>query len=331
MPFRIRRLIRPVAVAIAASASVLALTTAPAAAAEPPVDPYQSYVDPGCLAFVEQPGVKEFRAMILSRIGGSNGGIFACSGYEHGEGRAWDWMMSAGNAGQAAQVQQVLDWLLRSDAAGNPHAMARRLGIGNIIWNRRSISLWTSSAKQWNNYSCDGSPGDCHTNHVHFAFSWAGARQQTTWFTTAGKPGSWYPDGVGTAGDVPVPGDYDGDGRDNLAIWRPSEGKFHINMPDNNHVYPSWGVAGDVPVSGDFNRDGRDDIGIWRPSEARFHLNINGALALYAYGAAGDVPVIGDWDGTGSDNLAVFRPSEGRWHYQHDDGSIHYASWGQPV
>jgi hypothetical protein len=84
-------------------------------------------------------------------------------------------------------------------------------------------------------------------------------------------------------------------------------------------------------VSGDFNKDGRDDIGIWRPSEARFHLNINGALALYPFGAAGDVPVIGDWDGTGSDNLAVFRPSEGRWHYQYDDGSIHYASWGQPV
>jgi hypothetical protein len=169
----------------------------PAFAAVPAVDPYQSYVDPGCMSFVEQPGVRAFRDMIMSRVGGTNGGIFACSGYEHGEGRAWDWMRNANDATQAQQVQQVLDWLLATDAAGNPHAMARRLGIGNIIWNRRSISLWTSSGKVWNNYPCDGSPGSCHTNHVHFAFSWAGARQQTTWFTTADRPGDWYPDGVG--------------------------------------------------------------------------------------------------------------------------------------
>jgi hypothetical protein len=178
------------------------------AAAAPAVDPYQAYVKPGCLSFVEQPGVKEFRDMMLSRAGGGNGGIFACSGYEHGEGRAWDWMMNANDAGQADKVGQVLNWLLATDAQGNPHAMARRLGIGNIIWNKRSISLWSyNNDKNWQPYSPCGSsspPGVCHTNHVHFAFSWAGARQQTSWFTTADKPADWYPGG-GAPQPGPVP------------------------------------------------------------------------------------------------------------------------------
>ncbi|TWP54008.1 hypothetical protein FKR81_00065 [Lentzea tibetensis] len=162
----------------------------PAGAAVPPVDSYQSYVRPQCRPHVEQPGVMEFRDMIISRMGGHNDGIHACTGHEHGEGRAWDWRMSAANPGDAKKVQDVLDWLLATDLDGTPHAMARRLGIGNIIWNRRSISLWSHENKVWGPY--DGEP---HTDHVHFAFSWPGARRETSWFRAAPKPAEWYPNG----------------------------------------------------------------------------------------------------------------------------------------
>ena len=268
---------RAVAACLLLTTGWVGATVAPAAAAEPPVDGYQDYVDPGCLSFVEQPGVKDFRDMIRSRVGGGNGGIHACSGYEHGEGRAWDWMMNAGNGGQAAKVQQVLDWLLRPDAAGNAHAMARRLGIGNIIWNRRSISLWNGRSREWNDYACDGTPGDCHTNHVHFAFSWPGAARETTWFTTADKPGSWYPDGAGDPSPPSPPvddasvqfADLNADGRDEIITVTP-EGNviaYRNRGWDADKVYDGSDhkqVASGFDVSrtrfADLNGDGRDEI-----------------------------------------------------------------------
>src|SRR5262245_11839893 len=100
------------------------------------IDPYPAYIKPTCLAPVMQPGVRAFRDMILDQVGGESGGIHACSGFEHGEGRAWDWMMDVKSATDRARVNEVLDWLLRDSDRGVPHANARRLGIGYIIWNR---------------------------------------------------------------------------------------------------------------------------------------------------------------------------------------------------
>ena len=69
-----------------ATTVIASLAVATPAQAVPPVDPDQDYVDPECLDHVEQPGVVEYRDMLLSRVGGESGGIHACSGYEHGEG-----------------------------------------------------------------------------------------------------------------------------------------------------------------------------------------------------------------------------------------------------
>lgn len=203
-----------VTLALAAVAVAVAVVARPAPAlalaqVDPPLDPYQTYQDPTCLPFVEQPGVVAFRNMLIEHYG-IGGGIFACSGYEHGEGRALDWMVNHFDPVQDAMANELLDWLMATDAAGNPHAMARRLGIGNIIWNGRSIELWSyNTEKIWDPYipCVPGSPpGVCHTNHIHIAFSWAGALQQTTWFTTSPRPAAWYPyAGTGPVDSSPRP------------------------------------------------------------------------------------------------------------------------------
>ena len=55
----------------------------------------------------------------------------------------------------------------------------------------------------------------------------------------------------GQAGDIPVPGDYDGDGRTDFAVWRPATGEWFVIDSSTGQPRPAaqqWGQAGDVPV-----------------------------------------------------------------------------------
>jgi hypothetical protein len=143
---------------------------------------------------VEQPGVQIFRDMTLTTLGGGNGAIFACSHFEHEQGRAWDWMNDVNNPQDVARVQAMLDWLLAPDSRGVPQVMARRVGLAYIIWNKRIVTFYGKN-RGWRPYYCEKNPtpGNCHTNHVHFAFSWAAAKAETSWFTVTPRPDTWYP------------------------------------------------------------------------------------------------------------------------------------------
>lgn len=64
-----------------------------------------------------------------------------------------------------------------------------------------------------------------------------------------------------------MPADYDGDGVDELAIYRPAEGNWYIRDQYTNVTRTQqWGLPGDIPMPADYMPDGKDDFGVWRPS-----------------------------------------------------------------
>ncbi len=52
----------------------------------------------------------------------------------------------------------------------------------------------------------------------------------------------------GAPNDIVTPGDYDGDGRADLAVFRPSEGKWYVMTAANAIITSSFGQAGDKPI-----------------------------------------------------------------------------------
>ena len=85
--------------------------------------------------------------------------------------------MAANVPGDRAAAHQMFHWLFRADAKGRRFAMARRLGVMYVIYNRR---IWGSyrAAEGWRPY-VGANP---HTDHAHVSFSWAGARKQTSYW-----------------------------------------------------------------------------------------------------------------------------------------------------
>ena len=58
--------------------------------------------------------------------------------------------------------------------------------------------------------------------------------------------------GNGSLNDVPVPGDYDGDGKTDMAVWRPGDGTWWIiNSRDGSVNARQWGSGSlnDVPIN----------------------------------------------------------------------------------
>ena len=119
----------------------------------------------------------------------------------------------------------------------------------------------------------------------------------------------------GSAGDLPVVGDWDGDGSTELGVFNPSASSFYLDYDgdgkwsgaDKTYVF---GQPGDLPVAGDWDGDGKAEIGVFR--NGSFFLDYDGdgswgaADKTYMFGQSGDLPVAGDWDGDGLSEIGVF-------------------------
>lgn len=124
----------------------------------------------------------------------------------------------------------------------------------------------------------------------------------------------------GLSGDVPLAGDFNGDGREDLVVARRNGARGGLDWYVDHNADGTvdrmlqYGLLHDTPVAGDWNGDGKDDLGVVRDNGRGgldWFLDLNGdgmfAEKVLSYGLSHDTPVVGDWNGDGKDDLGAVR------------------------
>jgi hypothetical protein len=163
------------------------------------------------------------------------------------------------------------------------------------------------------------------------------------WFTSINGSSETRFSQFGLASDISVPEDFDGDAKDDLAVWRsgsPNVSTFYIFQSATNTVRQElFGQTGDnATVVGDWDGDGKADPAVYRSgAQSVFYFrgslnNPSGNITFLPWGIAGDIPQRGDFDGDNKQDRAVFRSSNSLWYILHSsDSQIRYDSFGLPT
>ena len=200
---------------IALTAAFALLAAAPAAQAIPHLPPDRAPVagnpadrmldvpiedsvyDPAthCTPHAKRPGMVALQRWLEANARGVSWGTYRCerwgkdSASLHAEGRALDWHLDRSNPADTREAQRLIRLLVAPDSAGNPQALARRMGLEEIIWDR---GYWGAGMPDFRPYSvCFNKHGRArkhvdvtlaHRDHVHFGLSRAGAAAKTSFW-----------------------------------------------------------------------------------------------------------------------------------------------------
>jgi hypothetical protein len=142
-----------------------------------------------------KPGTARFVRWLQRNARGVFWGSYRCEKWGrheaslHAENRAVDWHLDASNPADKKTARALIQLLLAPDSAGNPHALARRMGIEEIIWD---CSYWGAGMAQFGRYSpCFGKDGTprrkvgrtvAHRDHIHFGLTKRGADARTSFW-----------------------------------------------------------------------------------------------------------------------------------------------------
>lgn len=116
------------------------------------------------------------------------------------------------------------------------------------------------------------------------------------------------------SGDIPLQGDFDGDGRRDPATYQAATGEWRVWPSSGDYAVANpivWGAMGDIPVPADFDGDRRTDIAVFRPATGTWHVLLSSADLQSGldiqWGGASDRPLAFDFDGDGRADLALPR------------------------
>lgn len=181
--------------------------------------------------------------------------------------------------------------------------------------------------------------GDGKTDFSVVRNTGGGENGQVRWFNQL-NGGTVEGADFGIASDAFLAADYDGDGNDDISVWRPSEGVFYIFESSTSTVrIEQFGQEGDNPsVVGDYDGDGKADLAVYRPGAESgdpstwfYRIEANGPTYYVPWGQNGDVPYVGDFDMDGKRDLVIKRDNGGLadfWVKFSNEDSYSGASFG---
>lgn len=162
-------------------------------------------------------------------------------------------------------------------------------------------------------------------------------RGTLTWFILQSSTNTLRSVQFGFDVDTPAPGDYDGDGRFDIAVFRnevDGTGTFFILQSSTNTVRAvRFGLGSDLVIPGDYDGDGRTDVAVVRqgnPFQFFILRSSDNTILGVSFGEKPQIPVPGDYDGDGRTDIAVFDPRNGFFFIlQSSTGTVRSQQFGQ--
>ncbi len=129
--------------------------------------------------------------------------------------------------------------------------------------------------------------------------------------------------------------DFDGDGRADISVFRPSDRVWYLLRSNAGFSALQWGLSSDTIAPADYDGDLKTDVAVWRGAEGNFYIlnSFNNTVRVENFGLSGDVPLAGDWDADGKADLSVYRGgAQSVFYYRasmgNPNGNITFVPWG---
>jgi hypothetical protein len=148
-----------------------------------------------CTPHARRRGVERFTEWLGEQTRGESWGSYRCEKWGkheaslHAEGRALDWHLDVTDPADARAAERLILLLLAPDRTGEPQALARRMGLQEIIWDCGYLSVGMTEFEKYS--ACFDKrgkrirrvdPTQGHRNHIHFGFTRRGANGRTSFW-----------------------------------------------------------------------------------------------------------------------------------------------------
>ena len=230
-----------------------------------------------------------------------------------------------------------------ADPMGNPASAQSRINNlslkvtapnGTVYWGNSGMltNRWTTSGGTENNIdTVENVFIEAPATGIWIVEVSATELVQDARLETAGVIDADYALIVSYARQNSVKFDFEGDGKSDISIFRPSLGQWwYLQSSNNANRTFQFGSSTDKLVPADYTGDGKTDIATFNPSTSTWSIMRSEDSTFYGFpfGTSGDIAAPADYDGDGKADAAVFRTSNSTWFISKSSGGTTITPFG---